>query len=75
MSETITTDMIKSISLFEKLEDSDIEKLVQVVQKGSIPSGTEFFKEGDIGDAFYVLTKGEVEVSKVIKRTNILDKP
>ena len=59
MSETITTDMIKSISLFEKLEDSDIEKLVQVVQKGSIPSGTEFFKEGDIGDAFYVLTKGE----------------
>ena len=66
MSDTITTDMIKSISLFEKLEDSDIEKLVSVVQKGSIPSGTEFFKEGDIGDAFYVLTKGEVEVSKEI---------
>ena len=66
MSDTITTDMIKNISLFEKLEDSDIEKLVSVVQKGSIPSGTEFFKEGDIGDAFYVLTSGEVEVSKEI---------
>ena len=66
MSDTITTDMIKKISLFEKLEDSDLEKLAQVVQKGSIPSGTEFFKEGDIGDAFYVLTDGEVEVSKVI---------
>lgn len=66
MSDSITADMIKSISLFEKLEDSDIEKLVSVVQKGSIPSGTEFFKEGDIGDAFYVLTSGEVEVSKEI---------
>ena len=66
MSDTISTEMIKNISLFEKLEDSDIEKLVSVVQKGSIPSGTEFFKEGDIGDAFYVLTNGEVEVSKEI---------
>ncbi len=64
MSDTITTDVIKSISLFEKLEDSDLEKLVSVVQKGSIPAGTEFFKEGDVGDAFYVLTNGEVEVSK-----------
>ena len=66
MSDTISTELIKNISLFEKLEDSDIEKLVSVVQKGSIPSGTEFFKEGDIGDAFYVLTNGEVEVSKEI---------
>ncbi|MBQ2594058.1 MAG: AAA family ATPase [Candidatus Riflebacteria bacterium] len=66
MSDTITTEMIKNISLFEKLEDSDLEKLISVVQKGSIPSGTEFFKEGDIGDAFYVLTDGEVEVSKEI---------
>ena len=68
MSDTITTEMIKNISLFEKLEDSDLEKLISVVQKGSIPSGTEFFKEGDIGDAFYVLTDGEVEVSKEINK-------
>ena len=34
MSDTITTEMIKNISLFEKLEDSDLEKLISVVQKG-----------------------------------------
>ena len=62
----ITVDMLKNISLFNGLEESDVEKIAQVVQTGSIPANTEFFKEGDIGDAFYVLTKGEVEVSKII---------
>ena len=62
----ITIDMLKNVSLFNGLEDADIEKIVQVVQKGSIPANTEFFKEGDMGDAFYVLTTGEVEVSKII---------
>ena len=56
----ITIDMLKSVSLFNGLEDADIEKIIQVVQKGSIPANTEFFKEGDMGDAFYVLTNGEV---------------
>ena len=62
----INLDMLKSVSLFNGLEDSDIEKIALVVQTGKIPANTEFFKEGDIGDAFYVLTKGEVEVSKII---------
>ncbi len=62
----LTIDMLKEVSLFNGLEESDIEKIAQVVQNGSIPANTEFFKEGDIGDAFYVLTKGEVEVSKII---------
>ena len=62
----VTLDMLKSVSLFNGLEDSDVEKIAQVVQTGKIPANTEFFKEGDIGDAFYVLTNGEVEVSKVI---------
>ncbi len=62
----ISLDLLKNVSLFNGLEDADIEKIIQVVQKGSIPANTEFFKEGDMGDAFYVLTNGEVEVSKVI---------
>ena len=69
MSDNVTIDMLKNVSLFDKLEDSDIEKIAQVVQNGAIPSDTEFFKEGDIGDAFYVLVKGEVEVSKNINGT------
>ena len=60
----VNIDMIKSVSLFNGLEDSDIEKIVSVVQTGKIPANTEFFKEGDIGDAFYVLTNGEKIVMK-----------
>lgn len=57
-------ELLKKISLFNGLEGSDIEKIAQVVETGTIPAGTEFFKEGDPGDAFYILNKGEVEVLK-----------
>ena len=57
-------ELLKKISLFNGLQESDIDKIAQVVETGTIPVGTEFFKEGDIGDAFYVLNKGEVEVLK-----------
>ena len=57
-------ELLKKISLFNGLEESDIEKIAQVVETGTVPAGTEFFKEGDIGDAFYVLNKGDVEVLK-----------
>ena len=55
MSDELTIEMLKNVSLFSGLEDSDIEKLTQIVQKGTIPADTEFFKEGDTGDAFYIL--------------------
>lgn len=72
MSDEITVDLLKNVSLFNKLEDSDIEKITKVVQKGTIPAGTEFFKEGDMGDAFYVLTQGEVEVSKIVDGKKVI---
>lgn len=57
-------ELLKKISLFNGLEESDIDKIAQVVETGTVPVGTEFFKEGDIGDAFYILNKGDVDVLK-----------
>ena len=48
-------DILKKIALFEGLEDSDLSKIGQVVKERLCPKGTVLFKEGDIGDAFYLI--------------------
>lgn len=57
-------DLLKNISLFKDLEDSDYEKIAQVVEKGNVPEGTEFCKQGEIGESFFMLVEGEVVVTK-----------
>jgi len=56
--------LLKSIALFEGLEESDLNKIAQVVKERPAPKGSVLFKEGDIGDAFYLLKSGGVEIIK-----------
>lgn len=56
--------LLKSIALFEGLEESDLKKISEVVKERSFPKGTVLFKEGDIGDAFYLIKEGVVEILK-----------
>lgn len=57
-------DILKQIPLFNGLEDTDLEKISEVVKERSLPAGTVLFKEGEKGDAFYLLKEGTVEVYK-----------
>ncbi|MEW6711907.1 MAG: cyclic nucleotide-binding domain-containing protein, partial [Candidatus Riflebacteria bacterium] len=57
-------DILKNIPLFNGLEESDLKKISEVVKERSLPAGTILFKEGEKGDAFYLLKKGSVEVYK-----------
>lgn len=74
-------DILKKIALFEGLDDSDLSKVSQVTKERFCPKGTVLFKEGDSGDAFYLLKEGKVEVlkkdgdaEKVIKTLSHTDK-
>ncbi len=57
-------DILKKIALFEGLEDADLSKIAQVTKERFCPKGTILFKEGDIGDSFYLIKEGQVEVLK-----------
>jgi Flp pilus assembly CpaE family ATPase len=59
-------NILKSIALFQGLEDSDLTRIAEVVKEKACPKGTMLFAEGDKGDAFYLLKKGSVEVLKTI---------
>jgi CRP-like cAMP-binding protein len=49
--------------LFAGLPREALESLVEQLQLVELPSGDVLFKEGDAGDALYVIVEGEVSVS------------
>lgn len=57
-------DILKQIKLFESLEETDLKKISEVIRERTVPAGTALFKEGDIGEAFYLLKEGTVEIYK-----------
>jgi CRP-like cAMP-binding protein len=50
--------------MFEKLEPSEIMEMIHIVEVEMYKAGDIIFKEGDTGDAWYVLYHGAVDVLK-----------
>jgi len=50
--------------MFEKLEPSEIMEIIHIVEVEQYQAGDVVFKEGDTGDAWYVLYRGAIEVLK-----------
>lgn len=53
---------LKRIPLFRDLGDADLDRLAEKLQPLSLPRGAVLFKQGDAGDAFYVVTSGQVQL-------------
>lgn len=59
--------LIKKISLFENLTDGELEKISAICLRERYPTGTVICKEGDAGDKCYMISEGEVRISKFIR--------
>ncbi|MCC6298797.1 MAG: cyclic nucleotide-binding domain-containing protein [Anaerolineales bacterium] len=57
------SDLRKS-PLFEGLTDSELQQLMEKAQPVSLRAGEYLMKQGDVGDAAFVVVNGEFEVSK-----------
>jgi CRP-like cAMP-binding protein len=60
----ISGTFFKKYRFFSSLSDGALEALSNKVQPVELPKGTEIIKEGTVADAFYLIWKGEVEVTK-----------
>lgn len=59
-------ELFQNVPLFEDLSVADLEKIAKIARPESEKQATVLFKEGDPGDRCFVITKGEVRISKFI---------
>lgn len=52
--------------LFKSLPEEEIIKLTKTLRVREVPPNTILFKEGDIGDHFYIIIQGQIEVIKAL---------
>ena len=55
-------DILRGIHLFNNLSDADLELIASRMHRESFAKGTVIFREGDFGDALYVVESGQVAV-------------
>lgn len=54
--------LIRQVPIFSELDPDDLEELADIVEERRIEPGRDVFREGDPGDAVYLIVKGEVTV-------------
>ncbi len=55
-------ERLRSIPLFAKIEPSKLKLLAFTAQRLTFNSGDSLFRQGDIGDAAYIITDGDADV-------------
>lgn len=56
-------ELLRGIPIFAPLPPATLEHLASAMQHMAFESGTTIFRQGDEGDRFYVVERGEVEIS------------
>jgi signal transduction histidine kinase len=60
----MTLDALRASPLFGGLSDADLDRLAATVERQQLKSGDYLLREGDPGDAMFVVVSGELEVTK-----------
>ncbi len=58
----VLADMIRNIPVFSGLSREDIAKILGKMEECSAAAGSMIFRQGDKGDAFYLIQSGAVQV-------------
>ncbi|MBX7151620.1 cyclic nucleotide-binding domain-containing protein [bacterium] len=66
-------DLIKSVEIFDGLETRDINKVLKVASGKKFEKEQIIFKEGDLGDCFYLIIEGRVKITKQVEGDKIED--
>ena len=59
-------ELLRHTDLFQDLTKEELGKLTGISVKETFDSGKTIFEEGETGDKFYLILKGEVRISKII---------
>ena len=56
--------LLQKVDLFDGLPHDDLHRIAGIVGGSSLEPGEVLFEEGEPGDAFYIVFKGSVEITK-----------
>lgn len=57
-------ELLRRIPLFSEISEKDLDHLFSMARQIFVPSGELVIREGEHGDAMYVLLEGQIEVTK-----------
>jgi len=72
LTDTEKFDRIRALSFFQDFGDVQVWETLRISLWHTIGSGTVIIQEGDVGDSFFVLTEGELKVTREGKLLNVL---
>ncbi|NES79453.1 MULTISPECIES: cyclic nucleotide-binding domain-containing protein [unclassified Okeania] len=55
-------DLLRRVTYFESLTDLKLRKLIEYGYRQLFPQGQIIFRENDVGDSFYIILSGAIEV-------------
>ncbi|HNY11406.1 MAG TPA: cyclic nucleotide-binding domain-containing protein [Candidatus Wallbacteria bacterium] len=55
---------LKQIPIFSSLSDMHVEKIREIIEEISVSKGGVIFRQGEAGDAFYIIISGKVKIAK-----------
>jgi signal transduction histidine kinase len=58
-------EYLRELPLFSELQDSDLDRLFKMTRPLDVKAGEILIREGDPGDALYVVVDGEFEVTRL----------
>jgi uncharacterized membrane protein len=59
----MTLEALRSVPLFASLDDDSARDLRNLLSEKSVPQNTRLFRQGDTGDAMYLIESGRVRIS------------
>ena len=65
-------ELLKRVPLFSKLDKNGLQDVAHIADELDLPAGKEMATEGDRGREFFVLLKGEAEVTRGGERINTM---
>jgi PAS domain S-box-containing protein len=58
------TQLLQSIPIFARFDEEQLRNISSLMEKREYPANHRLFEEGSLGDTFFVIVSGEVEIQK-----------
>lgn len=60
------TELLKQAAIFADLDDGEIEKIAEICHEQRFKPGQTIFKEDDPGNRLFIISRGEVRISRQV---------